>query len=800
MRTIAENIVDALIVTLGLDTSEYQQGMDEAEQSTREFSEKAPREVERGLNQIEQKFGGAFRGIFHSFIAPLTAALGTMGIFSSYTQTADRIGKTAARIGASAEDLQAFGEAAKRAGGSVEGFMGAFESLNGQLQRMQAMGGKGRITPILQQLGISATENGRMKDTFQILRELAGAAERVGKQKFAGLARFLGLDQGTIMLLQQGRVALDEVIKRQKELGVYTKQDFEITAKFNDAVSDLQQSFKQLAAPILRVITPALTAVANWITKIAQTFREHQGFIVAGLTVIAGVMSGTLLKAAVALGAALKPLLAPIAAIAALGVIFDEIAVYAEGGETALEGLWRAIGTPEEFRAVGKAISETFNGALQTVKDFAKEAGDAFVDLVQKWGESFDAKVFVESVKSAWDGIKKALEPLNEAFTPIKNAAQSLLDALGEIGSLAASIVQSIAAVFAPEIGGEWSALRTIAEFIGGVVSNIADNLKDVFDWIGKISASIREAVDAGALIERLSSFLSNLKDAFAPLETALKSFAEPFKTLKPLLGDVLGLVEDIGKSVLEWLGKDEPGGAWDLVKSTIESISITIQAMNTFVRELFGWLQKIVAELRKFLGMNNPFQIEAENKVLQGRDKNAVIEARAEAKKQENPALSDADARRAAKADTDREIAFWRDYEVFGTDQLAMAQAGWSDKDVKKFTASADRPQAAVQPPAPTARKESSPGWWASLFGGNGKAADTAAATVGSKAADKTEISQDMRKTISVKYDTNVTNNNTFNGVERSAEVRDAVAQGSRSGVERGLSFHTPAVDLSQQ
>ena len=99
---MAENIVDALIVTMGLDNSDYERGMNEVEDRTRQFSERAPRDVERGLNSIEQRFGATFRGIFHSFIAPLTAALGTMGIFSQYTQTADRIGKTAARIGACA--------------------------------------------------------------------------------------------------------------------------------------------------------------------------------------------------------------------------------------------------------------------------------------------------------------------------------------------------------------------------------------------------------------------------------------------------------------------------------------------------------------------------------------------------------------------------------------------------------------------------------------------------------------------------------------------------------------------------
>ena len=578
---MAENIVDALIVTMGLDNSDYERGMNEVEDRTRQFSERAPRDVERGLNSIEQRFGATFQGIFRTFIAPLTAALGTMGIFSQYTQTADRIGKTAARIGASAEDLQAFGEAAKRSGGSVEGFISSFESLNGQIQRMQAMGGKGRLTPILKQLGISATENGKAKDTFQILRELAGASERIGKQKFAGLARFLGLDQGTIMLLQSGRVAMDELIARQRALGVYTKEDFEITAKFNDAISDLQQSFRAMAAPILQVITPALTTLAKWLTNIVQTFREHQGFIVAGLTVIAATMSGVLLKAATALGAALMPLLGPIAAVAALGAIFDEIATYAEGGETAFQGLWEAIGTPEDFKAVGKAVQDFASGAWETISGLAKDVGGAFVDVVSEWGKSFDVNAFVEQLSAAWDKIK----------------------------------------------------------------------------------------------------------DALAPLETAFKSFAEPLKTLKPLLAEIFGLAGDIGKSVMEWLGKDEPGGAWDLVKSTIEGISITIQAMNTFVRELFGWIQKVVEQLRKFLGMNNPLQQEAENNVLQGREKTAVISKRAAQIKKGNPLLTDAMANVAAKKDVDREIDFRRDYDLFGGDALAMAQSGWNSADIERYT-----------------------------------------------------------------------------------------------------------------
>ena len=440
-----------------------------------------------------------------------------------------------------------------------------------------------------------------------------------------------------------------------------------------------------MAAPILQVITPALTTLAGWLTKIVQTFREHQGFIVAGLTVIAATMSGVLLKAATALGAALMPLLGPIAAIAALGAIFDEIATYAEGGETAFQGLWEAIGTPEDFKAVGQAVQDFASGAWETISGLAKDIGGAFVDVVSEWGKSFDVNAFVEQFSAAWDRIK----------------------------------------------------------------------------------------------------------DALAPLETAFDSFAEPLKTLKPLLAEIFGLAGDIGKSVMEWLGKDEPGGAWDLVKSTIEGISITSQAMNTFVREMFGWIQKIVEQLRKFFGMNNPLQQEAENNVLQGREKSAVISERAEEIKKKNPLLTDAMANVAAKKDVDREIDFKRDYALFGQDQLAMAQAGWTAKDIEKYLPQMDKQPAqdTKVPSAPPVEK-TSPSWWNALF--SSKAAPEAAAAITSRAPDAAQIQQDnsRKTTVNVKNDTVV--NNRFEGVTdgNAAGLMNEAADSTQRAVERGNSF----------
>ena len=78
---------------------------------------------------------------------------------------------------------------------------------------------------------------------------------------------------------------------------------------------------------------------------------------------------------------------------------------------------------------------------------------------------------------------------------------------------------------------------------------------------------------------------------------------------------------------------------------------------------------------------------------------------------------------------------------------------------------------------------------WWARWLAGS-SATGTPVSAVTGKSADTAQISQDNRKTISVKYDTTVTNNNTFNGVENSTAVQNAVSQGSREGTERGLTL----------
>ena len=395
------NVIDELKIVLGLDSSGVQKGMKQAENS-----------ISSGISSITTKLG--------ALSAAITAAFSLGAAFGEYTKTADAMGKLADALDVDIEKMHAWGEAAARAGGSVEGFQGSLQSLTTQLAR-QATVGTSRAAKLLEGAGIDAGELGRQRQAFDVMMELAEKAETMGKQEFFGLGRALGLDQGTIMLLQQGRAALKEQIQLQKELGVYTKEDARITADFNDGMADMKQAFQSFAAIIFRVVLPPFTAFVKTVNNFISYLRKHETFVKVFFVGIAAVITGILIPAFVSLAAAVlaNPITWAIVAFAALAAVIEDLVVWAEGGESAFAGLWETIfGSPEEAQAtweslkkgVGEVVNFVFTETKNLIKDFkyiAKVISDTISDLCNTIISTF-AKAF-NWIISAWNNVASVL-------------------------------------------------------------------------------------------------------------------------------------------------------------------------------------------------------------------------------------------------------------------------------------------------------------------------------------------------------------------------------------------------------
>ena len=210
--------VDELDIKVGVDADGVEKGMKQAESA-----------VSKGISSLTSKLS--------ALSAAITAAFSLGMAFKQYTEQAAAMGKLADAIDVDISKLHAWSEAAIRAGGSAEGFQSSIEQMSGQLSRI-ALTGTSRMKKVFEGAGIDAGELGRQRDAFAVMMDLAEKAETMSKAEFFGLGRALGLDKGTIMLLQQGRASLKDAIHAQKELGVYTKEDAKITADFNDHMKE----------------------------------------------------------------------------------------------------------------------------------------------------------------------------------------------------------------------------------------------------------------------------------------------------------------------------------------------------------------------------------------------------------------------------------------------------------------------------------------------------------------------------------------------------------------------------------
>lgn len=434
--------IKEIFISLGLNSDDVGKGMKQAEST-----------ISSGIKSIT--------GHLSVLSGAITSAFAVGMAFNQYTAEADAMGKLADSLDINIEKLHAWSETAARAGGSAGAFQSSLQSLTGQLART-ALTGSSRAKSVLEGAGIDAGDIGRQRDAFEVMEELAEKAETMGKAEFLGLGRSLGLDTGTIMMLQQGRQALKDAIQAQKEFGVYTKEDAKATADFNDRMADFGQVVRSVSAIAFRMILPPLTMFMEKLNQVVAFIRKHEKFVQAFFVGLAAVITAYAIPALYAMAAAMfaNPFAWVVAGLVVLAAVIEDLIVWAEGGDSAFKKLWEsflandkvqriiaALGQLyDEFYAFGRGIVVSIQGAMDKVGDILNRTKESFNNFCE---------MIKSAVGAAFDWIA---DKFNAVFAPIK----SFLNFLGNGVSVG---TPSLAGV-----GGYASASDAL--YGGGSVSN----------------------------------------------------------------------------------------------------------------------------------------------------------------------------------------------------------------------------------------------------------------------------------------------------------------------------------------
>lgn len=465
-------ILDTFLILFESDSAEVKKGAEDAKRTTDNLNQSL-----KQTDKVSGKVGNEFVRMLHAANGLIAGALSVGAIVSATLAAADysdQLGELSEALGISTEDLDVYGRAVKLSGGTTESFQGTVKSMTAALADF-ATKGTSRAAPFFEELGIKMVDaNGKARSFMDILPELADSFEGLSKAESFGIGQKLGLDDGTIMLLQRGRREIDILVKKQKELGAVTKEDAEIAGKFNDQWDITTMAFKSLFVQVGSSVLPAMTAVLKIMEKVGTFFRKNSDFI-TGLLIALGaaitffVVPPLLTAAASAIALAAPFILIGVIVASLVGLfalLYDDVMNFVDGNDSLIGQI---VNKYPLLAEVVKALAGVFMWFWDIAAALLQFLVELFIAPEQAW-------------QNLVDNVANGLLRLESLFP-------SLFDTIGQLGDVFTKVSDIVS--------GTWSEMinivsEAIAFVMGGIdkVANAFGKVKALLGFGGNVSVT----------------------------------------------------------------------------------------------------------------------------------------------------------------------------------------------------------------------------------------------------------------------------------------------------------------------
>lgn len=418
-------VIDALVVTLGLDSSRFTADQQKAQDSVKKFGDQSEKTNKKAIDDTK-KLGENFEKVKNAVIGLAAVVIGFNGLkefVSSMVTGNAQLGRTSTLLNMSARDLDAWGHAVQSVGGTSEGFQQSMQNIAGNLQKFRmGMGGEETVTA-LARLGVQA-KNGTVN-----LIDLSAALVRVknaqGAQAALALGQQLGLDQGTFQLLLQGPQAVQALHDKMYALSGVTEENTQAAQRLQAAWAQFKEASSGAGNTLFSILTPALEWLAQKLTSVSVWARDNQtfvnGFFIGlaasiGLVVVATLpLVGTIAGITIAIGAA----------SIAIGALYADWMHWTSGGKSALGDLWKY------YSDVIKLIVTLFTGSGRQISAaWAKVWTDCksmftdFVNWIKGSAPTLGAAI-KEAFAKAFDWVKGRARAIWDAITGKQSAGDN---------------------------------------------------------------------------------------------------------------------------------------------------------------------------------------------------------------------------------------------------------------------------------------------------------------------------------------------------------------------------------------
>lgn len=417
------------------------------------------------------------------------------------------------------------------------------------------------------------------------------------KDSFSSLSKSSSTFSTRLKSIVSGALLFNLISTGLRKVVDYFGRAITSTTEMKAAMASLRAAAESAAAPIIQILTPALSALAN----AAATVLSYLGKII---TLFTGTVSSAAKQAIAAGGAAKK------AAKSLAG--FDEITKLDDAKEGGGGGASSSAGTAPEV----------------TVPDWAQVVVENL--KAGEWGEA--AKLLTEKVNSVFDSVD-----WNAVGAKLGNGVSKALDFIS--GTVSTFDWDGAGKSVASTFMGMWNSIdpkkvaQTFSDSVIGAISSIGTTIKNIewqkigndistfianINW-GGLASSLANGI--GAALGGLAAFLWGLiEDAWNDVvkwwyKTAFDSGEF---TMEGLLKGIWQAIKDIGKWIYDKIFKpfidgfreafkinspskvmEEEGGY--VIAGLLNGITNAWKSITQFFDNAVSWFQNVFTNIAKF-------------------------------------------------------------------------------------------------------------------------------------------------------------------------------------------------------
>lgn len=413
-------VIDALVVTLGLDSSGFKKGQQDTKeglQQTRKESEQTAKDME-AAGKRAASFFGSIRTELLALVGVTLSAQGIKTFVTSMTSNLQELAVNSKSLDMSAKSLDGWQRAAEAAGSSGEKITGVLGGLQNALTQIRT--GGGQDNPLFAALSSFAGATGANFDyqndnSEEVMRKIAANWSKLSKDAQRRFGGMFGFDNATQQSLSNGNLVNDT--DRFTKISRATEDATDKAQQFNRRLVEMKQNFAAAAQvlyeamiPYIEKLIPLIEKFGIWITEngpaIEKFFSDSAKEINNAVDAVGGLQNALEILAAFVAGSwALKML----SGISRVSKGFGPLLI-----AMAAVSAWDKIGSAQEdAQKAGMSTGEYLVKKMKDQQKTNENSGNTIGDRILSW----------------WAGIGGGGAP--SALSPQQQAAQDSIKNAG---------------------------------------------------------------------------------------------------------------------------------------------------------------------------------------------------------------------------------------------------------------------------------------------------------------------------------------------------------------------------------